>query len=52
MKFFPYTDWKLKSDECEKVIDGLEEQNGNFAATLAKLDHQVKSKVVIYAQTV
>ncbi|XP_062191550.1 structural maintenance of chromosomes protein 1 [Phragmites australis] len=37
-------DWKLKSDECEKVIDELKEQNSSVAATLAKLDRQVKSK--------
>jgi len=41
----PYTDWKSKSDECEKVIDELKEQNSNVASTLAKLDRQVKSKV-------
>jgi hypothetical protein len=41
----PYTDWKSKSDECEKVIDELKEQNGNVASKLAKLDRQVKSKV-------
>lgn len=43
--FVPYTDWKSKSDECEKVIDELKEQNGSIASTLAKLDRRVKSKV-------
>ena len=43
--FIPYADWKSKSDECEKVIDELKEQNGNVTSTLAKLDRQVKSKV-------
>ncbi|CAL5001681.1 unnamed protein product [Urochloa decumbens] len=36
--------WKSKSAECEMVIVGLEEQNSSFAATLAKLDCQVKLK--------
>ncbi|KQJ94723.1 structural maintenance of chromosomes protein 1 isoform X2 [Brachypodium distachyon] len=35
-------DWKLKSDECEKAIDELKEQNASVAAALAKLDRQVK----------
>ncbi|CAO2202194.1 unnamed protein product [Urochloa humidicola] len=37
-------DWESKSSECEMVIDGLEEQNSSFAATLAKLDCQLKLK--------
>ncbi|KAF8748151.1 hypothetical protein HU200_013045 [Digitaria exilis] len=37
-------DWKSKSDECDKVIDELKEQNASVAAKLAKLDRQVKSK--------
>nr|CAB3483220.1 unnamed protein product [Digitaria exilis] len=35
---------KSKLDECEMFIDGLEKQDGSFAAALAKLHRQVKSK--------
>jgi hypothetical protein len=43
------TDWKLKSDECETAIDELKKQNDSLAAALAKLDRQLKLKVVFSA---
>lgn len=48
MKLIPNTDWKSKSDECEKAIDELKEQNGSVADALAKMDRQVKSKVCFH----
>jgi hypothetical protein len=46
VELFLYTDWKLKSDECETAIDELKKQNDIAAAALAKLDRQLKLKVV------
>lgn len=44
MNFFPHTDLKSKLDECEMFIDGLEKQDGSFAAALAKLHRQVSQR--------